>query len=418
MRAVAGVAAAAVLIGLASSQALGWLGGGEDRWSAPERAQLASLHRAEQRAQPEPSNRFADDPAAVRLGQQLFNDRRLSRTGSVACASCHRPEGQFEDGRPRGIGIAEGSRRTMPAIDLAGSPWFFWDGRKDSLWSQALGPLEDAKEHGGNRLHYARLLQQHYRPAYEALFGPLPDLRGLPEDAGPQGSDAERTAWQSLPESRRVEISRAFANIGKAIAAYESTLRYGETRVDRYIDAVVRGDDDGLAQLQPAEKAGLRLFIGKAQCITCHNGPQLTDRHFHNTGVPPLDPAHPEAGRSEAVKVVIDDEFNCLGKYSDAKPGQCEELQFIAKDDPGLRGAFKTPGLRNVALRPPYMHAGQFATLSEVLQHYARAPEARVGRSELGRLMTKRLTDGELQQLEALLRAFSGPVIQGSEADR
>ena len=293
----------------------------------------------------------------------------------------------------------------------------FWDGRKDSLWAQALGPLEDAKEHGGNRLRHAHLLQQNYRAPYEALFGPLPDLRRLPQDAIPVGSQAGEAAWASLDKTTRQNVSRVFSNMGKAIAAYELTLHYGESRVDRYIQGVIKGQPEALAALTGQEKEGLRLFIGKGHCITCHSGPLLTDHHFHNTGLPPLDPAQPERGRAEAVHAVQADEFNCLGLFSDARPEQCDELRFIATNDPRMLGAFKTPSLRNVALRPPYMHAGQFATLLEVLRHYARSPESPLGHSELKELKPPiRLTDKEIAQLMSLLNAFSGPVIDGTSS--
>ena len=118
-------------------------------------------------------------PAAVVLGRRLFDEVRFSSNQAVSCATCHAPERQFQDGLPVGQGVGTGSRRTMPIAGAAHSPWLFWDGRKDSLWSQALGPLEDAVEHGSNRTRIAQLLRRHYEAEYEALFGPMPDLTGL-----------------------------------------------------------------------------------------------------------------------------------------------------------------------------------------------------------------------------------------------
>jgi cytochrome c peroxidase len=402
--------ASALLLCAVSSQ-----GDSQDTWSPEERAILISLQRSRMPPpRPDPSNRVAASPAAARLGKRLFNDPRFSRDGKVACATCHDPRHQFEDGRPLGIGLAQGQRRTMPLVDLAGASWFFWDGRKDSLWSQALGPMEDAKEHGGNRLRHAHLLQRHYRDDYEALFGAMPELSHLPADAGPLGSEAEKSAWQALDTATRTSMSRIYANMGKAIAAYESTLHYGDSRVDRYIAGVASGQSRSLAQLTPHEKAGLRLFIGKGQCVTCHNGPLLSDHHFHNTGVPPIDAKQPERGRAEAVLAVQADEFNCLGPFSDARPEQCEELRFIAGNDPHMVGAFKTPGLRNAALRPPYMHAGQFASIADVLRHYASSPHAAVGHSELKALRLSKLSGVEQEQIAGLLQALSGPVIESA----
>ena len=142
-----------------------------------------------------------------------------------------------------------------------------------------------------------------------------------------------------------------------------------------------RAADPGV--LRPDETRGLRLFIGKGQCVTCHNGPLLTDQQFHNTGVPPREPARPDRGRADATAKVRSDEFNCLGPFSDAQPKQCQELRFMVDDEPALVGAFKTPTLRGVVQRAPYMHAGQLATLEQVVRHYVAAPHAAVGQSEL-----------------------------------
>jgi cytochrome c peroxidase len=165
-------------------------------WSKEDQAALASMALSQLPPVPtDPSNAVADNPAAAELGKRLFADPRLSRNGAVSCASCHAPDRQFQDGRPVSQGVGTGKRRTMPVAATAYNPWLFWDGRKDSLWSQALGPLEDGVEHGGNRARYARLLQNDYVREYESVFGSLPDLQGVPDDASPLGSPAERDAW-------------------------------------------------------------------------------------------------------------------------------------------------------------------------------------------------------------------------------
>ena len=163
----------------------------------------------------------------------------------------------------------------------------------------------------------------------------------------------------------------------------------------------------------------MRLFLTKGQCATCHSGPHLTDHAFHNTGVPPIEPANPDRGRAEGLKKLLKDEFNCLGRYSDAKPEQCGELQFLRADDPGQLAAFRTPSLRNVAARSPYMHAGQFATLEQVVQHYAASPKAVIGHSELARpgekheeRQTIQLSADDVKDLAAFLGTLTGPVNQ------
>jgi cytochrome c peroxidase len=389
-------------------------------WSKDERAVLASMHLQRLGAPPaDPSNAVADDPRAAALGRRLFNDPRLSRNGAVSCASCHAPERQFQDGLAVAQGIGSGRRRTMPLAASARSPWLFWDGRKDSAWSQALGPLEDAAEHGGNRLQLVRSLLQHYPQEMQALFGAPPALPATPADAGPLGTPQERQAWQQLTPAQRDAVNRVFAQLGKSIAAYERTLGFGESRFDRYVQAVLGGDASGQGLLSPSEQRGLRLFIGRAQCASCHNGPLLSDQHFHNTGVPPRDAQRPDAGRASAITRVQADEFNCLGPYSDAPAAACGELAFMATDDPHLAGAFKTPGLRNVAQRAPYMHAGQLDSLDAVLAHYRRAPDAALGHSELardggprGERAPIRLSEAEARDIVAFLGTLSGPLVE------
>lgn len=386
-----------------------------DRWTVDEQTTLESMRLSRlPDPRPDPSNAFEASPEAYALGKRLFADSRLSRNGLVSCASCHSPGLGFQDDRPVGRGVSTGNRRTMPVVASAHSPWLFWDGRKDSLWSQALGPLEDATEHGANRTRLVRLLQDHYRLDYERVFGPLPALQGIPYDASPLGTVEEKRAWSTMSDAQKKSVNRAFANLGKAIAAFERTLTYGESRFDRYVDAVRSGDVLAQEAMTPQEVRGLRLFIGRGQCSTCHSGPLFTDHSFHNTGVPSRNASSPDRGRALAVARVLEDEFNCLGPYSDAPRSSCQELAFIASDEPGMEGAFKTPSLRNVGSRLPYMHAGQFSTLEEAVLHYARSPAAAVGHSELahkgeghGERQPIRLANEDVRDLVAFLKTLS-----------
>lgn len=417
---VIGLAAAAAALALCVFAAQAMKATPRDKWSAEEVATIASMRLSEAGERPaDASNAYEQRTEASAFGRALFNDSRLSKDGQVACASCHSAAGQFEDGRQFGKGVGTGKRRTMPVMGAAHSPFLFWDGRKDSAWSQALGPLEDPAEHGGNRVRFVRLVLSQYKAQYEAVFGAVPELGALPEDASPSGTDAERAAWGALRPATRDGVNRVFANMGKAIAAYERNVSYGESRFDQYAQATVRGHGLGQDVLTLQEVRGLRAFLNKGQCVTCHNGPLLTDHAFHNTGVPPVDPKNPDRGRVEGLKKLLKDEFNCLGPYSDAKPDQCGELQFLSANDASQLGAFRTPALRNVAARAPYMHAGQFATLEQVLQHYAKSPNAAIGHSELARPGDKhaerqaiRLSAADIQDLAAFLGALTGPVIQ------
>ncbi len=371
-------------------------------WSPEEQSLIHSLSLAAlEPVPPNPSNRVADDPRAVELGRAIFSDTRFSADGTVSCASCHLPDRQFQDDLPLGKGIGTTGRRTMPIAGMAHSPFLFWDGRKDSLWSQALGPMESPVEHGGDRTQYVHLVAEAYRAPYEALFGTLPELAHLPRRAGPVEEPDAAATWQKMSEPDRVAVSRVFANIGKAIEAFERTIQPAATRFDAYASALMSGTDSAI--LTEDEIAGLRLFVGKGECVNCHNGPLLSDNHFHNTGVAAEPGAPEDVGREAGALLVRDDPFNCLGAFSDAAPEECSELRFMTVSGPDEVGAFKTPSLRGAKSRAPYMHAGQIATLDAVIRHYQSAPVATVGHSELRPL---NLSDVELNQLVSFVGAL------------
>ena len=372
-------------------------------WSAEEVVLIKSLSLSQlPDLPPDASNRVADDPAAAALGELLFSDTRLSSNGSVSCASCHLAARQFQDDIALARGVGETTRRTMPIAGTAYSPWLFWDGRKDSQWAQALGPIESQVEHGADRTQVAHLIAAEYRQPYEALFGPLPDLSGLPAHAAPAGKPEAVRAWEALAEDSRDAVNRIFANLGKAISAFERTIMPAPTRFDAYADALeTAASTKGL--LTEEETFGLRLFIGRGSCINCHNGPLLTDNYFHNTGVPAVSRLPEDLGRIAAVEQVATDPFNCLGPYSDAGPADCAELKYMTTEGEELVRAYKPPSLRGVAQRPPYMHAGQFQSLGAVLEHYNNAPAAPAGHSELAPLS---MSPWELSALDAFLRTL------------
>jgi cytochrome c peroxidase len=322
----------------------------------------------------DPSNKYADDARAAELGRDFFFDTRFSSNGKVSCATCHMQDRQFQDDVDLAKGVGTTNRRTMPIAGTAYSPWMFWDGRKDSQWSQALGPLESPVEHGGTRGQYVRLVAREYAEEYRNVFGDV-DF---------------------------ADTTRVFVNIGKAIAAYERTLQFNDSRFD-----VFARTGEGF---NAEEVAGAKLFVGKANCAQCHNGPMLTDNVFHNTGVSARADLPRDLGRAAGAKQVLNDEFNCRSKWSDAKAEDCAELNYMVAEGHDLERAFKTPSLRSVASRSPYMHAGQIKTLAEVLDHYNRAPAAPAGHSEIVPL---KLSQKELQQLEAFLKTLESPVKDG-----
>ncbi len=358
----------------------------------------------------DPSNKYEEDPRAIALGRKFFFDHRFSGNVKVACATCHPENMNFADNLPLAHGMGTTTRRSMPLIGMAYQSWYFWDGRKDSLWSQALGPFESPVEHGFTRTLCAKVIIEHYKKEYEEIFGVLPlfNKRDLPAVAKPSSDEPDALkAWVRMPIDKKMAVNRIYANMGKAIAAFVRTIIPGESRFDMYVNALVKKDKAAMkAAMTNEEVKGLRLFIGKGKCTNCHNGPLFTNGEFHNIRVPRPVRLQPDNGRADAIIKVLADEFNCLSVYSDARRRECKELRFIDIDRDKYMAAFKTPTLRNVAERAPYMHAGQFATLSDVLTFYRDLnPEERPEDLEHGDL-----SDDQLLQHEAFLKALSSPL--------
>jgi cytochrome c peroxidase len=381
-------------------------GCGKPEFSDAEKKTIASLALSTlPPLKPDTTNRFADVPAAAALGSTLFFDQGMSRDGTISCSTCHKIDRQFQDDLPQAVGVGRTNRRTMALAGVARDPWFFWDGRRDSLWAQALTPLENPLEHAGNRAAFAHYIKKRFGERYERIFGPLPDLSTVPANASPLGTDAEKAAWNAMPDSQAEDVNRVFANIGKAIAAFERSIEPPQTRFDRFaIDLASGAEPQDDAAFSPEEILGLKLFIGKANCVTCHNGPRFTDNSFHNTGVPPVKDLPPDRGRIDAAAQVETDPFNCFGAFRDGDDSACRELRFMVKVGPELVRAYKTPSLRGAATRPPYMHAGQFSSLDEVVAHYSKAPASVEGVSEVHPLQ---LSDRERAALVAFLNTLA-----------
>src|SRR5262245_58903155 len=196
----------------------------------------------------------APTPAKVALGRRLFEDKALSATGTIACASCHDPRLSFSDGEPKGKGVTGKrlARHTPSLWNAAFSPLLFWDGRASGLEEQVRFPVEHADEMGGSLAAAAQRLakDETYRTAFTVAFPQSPDI-------------TPRT-------------------IAAALAAYERTLVSPPTR----FDAWVAGKPDALTR---SEVRGFKLFAGRAGCISCHVGFDFTDPNFYDIGLPGMD---------------------------------------------------------------------------------------------------------------------------------
>ena len=239
----------------------------------------------------DPTNEVSENRLAQELGHKLFFDPKMSSNEMVSCASCHQPARAFTDGlkTSRAIGL---SKRNAPSlIGASYSPWFYWDGRKDSQWSQALSPLEDPKEHGGNRMFFAKIIasDKSYRKSYEKVFGKMPEIsntKRFPNMTGPFEFKTNQRLWSQMDRLDQTTINRIFSNIGKALAAYQGLLVPGKSRFDQFAESLLVLDNHPPeSNISIDEARGLRLFLGKANCTNCHNGPLFSNNAFHNTGL-------------------------------------------------------------------------------------------------------------------------------------
>ncbi len=308
---------------------------------------------------PDPTSHVADSPLAATLGKALFFDEGLSPSGKISCATCHDPSKHLSDDLPVSQGLAPGDRRT-PSIALAAhARWQSWDGRADTLWAQALGPLESAAEFGSSRLFVAKRIASAHAEGYNAAFPdePLPDMSAWP-DSGAPGDPL----YEAMPEKDRDAATRVFVQAGEALAAYERTFRVEANPLDAYL----AGDPDALTTDQ---KYGLSLFV-RLGCMQCHWGPRLTDDAFHDTRTPTgrADGAA-DPGRVDGLARLLQSDFRASGRWSDdPTAGPDTPLAPV----PAMLGQFKTPALRGVAGAAYLGHGGVADRLSGVTEAYGR----------------------------------------------
>ena len=285
----------------------------------------------------------------VALGTKLFQDKHLSADGKVSCATCHRPELVFSDGKPvaQGLRNQSGTRNTPSLVNVAYNTSQFWDGRRTSLEEQALDPLINPIEHG--------------------LRNPQQVLDLIQKDAS--YLTAFKKAFGVTENNIRIE------HVTKALASFQRTLVAGNSAFDRY---QYGGDSDAL----PASAhRGLELFKGRAGCVACHaigdEAALFTDQEYHALGIGVERLSHKlgfltkkvsQAPTSERERMIGQDrDIAGLGRFN---------VTLAATDI----GKFKTPSLRNVALTAPYLHDGSIATLEEVVElelYYRRINDPR-----------------------------------------
>lgn len=295
----------------------------------------------------DPTNRVSGKPEAIELGMRLFFDQRLSGNGTKACATCHVPERNWTDNRPRGVGMAEVDRNTPTLMNLRGQRWFGWDGATDSLWSQSLRPIVDTRELAATPRHVAQLVRddEQLSCGYRKAFG-----------ASPSSADDEAV----------------FVDVGKALAAFQETLMSGRTPFDEFREALARGELSPFFRYSEPAQRGLKLFIGKGGCTSCHSGPNFTNGEFFNTGLSRFAPrGKPDPGRHAGIRQLRESRFNLLGFANDDATGASATRTRQVALEEGNFGEFKVPSLRNLMLTAPYGRDGSVDTIAEVVRHYS-----------------------------------------------
>lgn len=299
------------------------------------------------------------DPSLAELGKKLFFETRLSSNNTRSCASCHNPALHFTDGLPKSTGIHPGQavRRNAPSL-LYGSFQHaqFWDGRARTLEEQIRTVIHDTLEMNGKP---AETIQ---RLAGEKYY------RSLIRKTGANRKSLNDTI------------------IYKAIAAFVRTLQPFNSDFDRY----VAGDKTALTDNQVN---GFNLFMGKAQCGTCHFAP------LFNGLIPPTY----ALTEFEILGTTASDDWQHARADSD-------EGRFEVRPTPYFRGAFKTPTVRNAAVTAPYMHNGAFATLEKVMEFYDKGGGAGLGLNVPDQTLSPmplNMTDQEKSDIIAFLKALT-----------
>ncbi len=315
--------------------------------------------------------------AKAELGRLLYFDPRFSGDGSISCNSCHpASDGSWSVSSPISFGYP-GSTHWRNASTIINSAYYSrvnWDGSATSLEKQANGAWGGAV--AGNidsALAEERLAQI---PDYVRLFK---EVYGT-----------EYPTWGQALD---------------AVATFERTIVSQNVPFDAYLS----GDSHALSD---EAKAGYDLFVGRANCIACHNGPLISDDSFHNTAVPEA----PEFTNNPLNQITF--------RYEQWAKGVTEEDYNTAVADFGLyyitkmesdRGSFRTPGLRDVCYTAPYMHNGIFKTLEEVVAFYNAGGGSSPHKDPL--LQPLNLTDDEQASLIAFLQSLCGDklIIQAPE---
>ncbi len=408
---------------------------------------------------------------------------------NVSCASCHNPKHNGSDNTSETHNVSSGAgfydvnaQQTLNVArfdrDDGTAGHYYWNGRSDSLWAQAAQVMESPVSMNGHRLRTFWVISKYY----SGLDGG-PDLYGnaFPDKSADAAGDVSvlaadpafkdlqdldvgdltttkvfKTKYGHLSAAQQRLVERVHVNAAKAIATYEWFLNSDNSRFDQFVQD---GPSSGI--LSPSERRGLKLFVGRASCIQCHNTPLFSDGNFHNIGIPQAGehvpttaectattatgqpkcfcPQHPSGdggidGGDQGGQCLPWGAYSGLEKLRARRPdaavpssvlfrrGTCFDDQTLESNpacedggtvdpdagvvDVGLQGTWRTPSLRDVAMTGPYMHDGIFQSLADVVWHYDQGGmELGVGSNELAPLL---LSEQDRLDLVAFLQTLTG----------
>ena len=312
-------------------------------------------------------------PEKVALGEKLFNDKRISVNDKVSCATCHDPAEGFVDHKPLAEGVAAPAKRTQRNSPTVLNAMFnavqFWDGRAPSLEEQAKLPILNPIEMG-----------------QKSSDDVVNKLRGIAE---------YRTAFQQV-----FSHELTYDDVASAIAAFERTQYAGDAPFDRFVAGDEKAIDD-------SARRGWGLFNGKGRCNNCHAfstvSPLFSDQKFHNIGIAAHKTDFIGLAR-KATAIVRGGDLKQIDELA-IQTDLSELGRFLVTRSSNDIGAFKTPGLRNIAITSPYMHDGSFATLWDVMDHYNKGgvpnPNLDGGMQRLG------LTEAEIDDMVSFMGSLT-----------
>lgn len=350
-----------------------------------------------------PAGRTCPSEEIINLGRSLFLSPALSPVRR-SCATCHEPEYGYGASAATSLSFKDLPRSIPSVLNLSHQRWFFWDGRADQLWQQAVGPLESEVEMNSHRLFMVAAVESDPQLRAAAVAGgalgsreliALRTTLGYPSIADCVGTESCERAWQALSRAQRAVVDATAHKLLLSLAAFQLSLKSRWTAYDDYLES-----GKGLSDQQ---LRGMNLFFGEARCSSCHSGSAMSDAGFHNLLLPsPPGRAREDPGRFRGIQ-----HLRALATSGDMGYVPSEIATHLDMNN-SVWGQFKTPSIRNLEGRSEFMHNGVFKSLRDVLRYYNTLAGAQVVHHHPNVLLSPlNFKEDQLDDLEAFLNVFT-----------